>query len=285
MPLPIENYALIGDLHTGCLVGTDGSIDWSCLPRFDSPACFAALLGTAENGRWLLAPADPVTATSRRYVDGTALLETTFTTADGEVVLAVPAAELFTSDPAVATVRPVAAAAPVSKAVPASKPVVAVAKPVDDGLVIKRVLDVPKPFRHGDYVWNDEGVPDGPLVITADIAAQTISVFRGGYEIGAAVILYGADDMPTPTGVFPITQKSKDHVSNLYGVPMPYMMRLTNDGVAIHASDVDLDSATRGCIGVPKPFAKLLFAAAKLGDKVIVTNGERLNVGGRIDTI
>ena len=87
MALPIEDYALIGDRGTAALVGKDGSIDWLCLPRFDSPACFAALLGTEENGRWLLAPADEVVATSRRYVDGTALLETTFNTADGEVVL------------------------------------------------------------------------------------------------------------------------------------------------------------------------------------------------------
>ncbi|MCF6379353.1 glycoside hydrolase family 15 protein [Nocardioides KLBMP 9356] len=87
MPLPIEDYALIGDRGTAALVGKDGSIDWLCLPRFDSPACFAALLGTEDNGRWLLAPADEVVSTSRRYVDGTALLETTFTTVDGEVVL------------------------------------------------------------------------------------------------------------------------------------------------------------------------------------------------------
>ena len=87
MALPIEDYALIGDRGTAALVGKDGSIDWLCLPRFDSPACFAALLGTEEHGRWLLAPADPVLATSRRYLDGTALLETTFTTADGELVL------------------------------------------------------------------------------------------------------------------------------------------------------------------------------------------------------
>ena len=86
MALPIEDYALIGDRGSAALVGLDGSIDWLCLPRFDSPACFAALLGTEDNGRWLLAPVDDVEV-SRRYLDDTALLETTFTTATGEVVL------------------------------------------------------------------------------------------------------------------------------------------------------------------------------------------------------
>ena len=87
MALPIEDYALIGDRGTAALVGRDGSIDWLCLPRFDSPACFAALLGDEDNGRWLLAPADEDVQVPRRYVDDTALLETTFTTKDGEVVL------------------------------------------------------------------------------------------------------------------------------------------------------------------------------------------------------
>ncbi len=86
MPLPIEDYALIGDRGTAALVGRDGSVDWLCLPRFDSPACFAALLGDEDNGRWLLAPADEHEAT-RSYVGDTALLETTFTTATGAVTI------------------------------------------------------------------------------------------------------------------------------------------------------------------------------------------------------
>ena len=85
MPLPIEAYALIGDTRTAALVGKDGSIDWLCLPRFDSQACFAALLGEPRHGRWLLAPAGPVRRTQRRYRDATLILETEFETDSGSV--------------------------------------------------------------------------------------------------------------------------------------------------------------------------------------------------------
>jgi GH15 family glucan-1,4-alpha-glucosidase len=83
MPLRIEDYALIGDTHAAALVGRDGSIDWLCFPRFDSPACFAALLGDKSHGRWLLAPAGDVRRTERRYREGTLVLETDFHTGDG----------------------------------------------------------------------------------------------------------------------------------------------------------------------------------------------------------
>ncbi len=81
----IEDYGLIGDLRTAALVGRNGSIDWLCLPRFDSGACFAALLGDEGHGRWLIAPASDVTRTERRYRPGTLVLETDFETADGAV--------------------------------------------------------------------------------------------------------------------------------------------------------------------------------------------------------
>src|SRR6516164_6276474 len=87
MPARIEDYALIGDCETAALVARDGSIDWLCWPRFDSDACFAALLGTPANGRWLLAPASGVNNTSRRYRDHTLILETRFETADGAVTV------------------------------------------------------------------------------------------------------------------------------------------------------------------------------------------------------
>lgn len=154
--------------------------------------------------------------------------------------------------------------------------------PLSDKFVVKRILQIDEPFVHGYYKWDDEGVPDGELVVTVDLKAESISVFRAGYEIGAAVITFGDSRKPTPTGVFPISQKSKDHVSNIYGSPMPYMLRLTNDGVAIHASDVKWGWGTRGCIGVPMEFARRLFEQAKLGDRVIVTNGKMLGMGDAI---
>jgi GH15 family glucan-1,4-alpha-glucosidase len=83
----IEDYALIGDCHTAALVARDGSVDWLCFPRFDSGACFAALLGTQENGRWLLSPASQIKSIQRRYRKGTLVLETDYETQDGAVTL------------------------------------------------------------------------------------------------------------------------------------------------------------------------------------------------------
>jgi GH15 family glucan-1,4-alpha-glucosidase len=87
MSAPIEDYALIGDCETAALVSRSGSIDWLCFPRFDSPACFAALLGGPEHGRWLLAPAGEPRAVRRRYREGTLVLETEFETAEGVVAV------------------------------------------------------------------------------------------------------------------------------------------------------------------------------------------------------
>ena len=87
MSSPIEDYALLGDGETAALLSLDGSIDWLCWPRFDDAACFAALLGTPENGCWAIAPRQPVNRRTRRYQDDTLIMETDFETADGAVRL------------------------------------------------------------------------------------------------------------------------------------------------------------------------------------------------------
>ena len=87
MPLPLEQYGMIGDCQTAALVGLDGSIDWLCFPWFDSAACFAALLGNPTNGRWLIAPADTPQSVQRQYRGESLILETTFETAEGAVTL------------------------------------------------------------------------------------------------------------------------------------------------------------------------------------------------------
>src|SRR5215475_1812688 len=87
MGAAIEDYGIIGDCETVALVGRNGSIDWLCLPRFDSDACFASLLGSRQHGRWLLAPTSALKNTSRGYRDHTLILETRFETADGNVTV------------------------------------------------------------------------------------------------------------------------------------------------------------------------------------------------------
>lgn len=135
------------------------------------------------------------------------------------------------------------------------------------------VMETGGTLQPGEYLWAAEGVAPGRLSIVVDLRRERLYVYRGGVEIGRTLIIYGADHKPTPTGSFPILEKDRDHVSNLYNAPMPYMLRLTWGGVAIHGSGEDVDSryATHGCIGVPDEFAALLYAQAKKGDTVLVT--------------
>lgn len=141
---------------------------------------------------------------------------------------------------------------------------------------IRSILDVRKRMHFGDFVWNDRNVPKGPVWVRVDLKSQLISVFRAGHEIGTAVILYGADEKKTPEGVFPVIAKIKDHKSATYdGAPMPYTLRLTQDGVAIHGSDVRWGAATHGCVGVPVEFARKLFEEVSKGDQVLVISDKR----------
>ncbi|MFM6930775.1 MAG: L,D-transpeptidase family protein [Novosphingobium sp.] len=173
-------------------------------------------------------------------------------------------------------IRPIHPAAALAAApTPSPKPA-----PVDERFVIKRVLPITGPIKYGEWHWDGAGVPDGPLVMTVDLEARVLSVFRGGYEIAATAVLLGTSEKPTPLGVFPINWKSADHHSRTYdNAPMPFTMNLTVDGVSIHGTKVENGYASHGCIGVPTPFAQKLFALAKVGDKVYITRGKQTGVG------
>jgi len=136
--------------------------------------------------------------------------------------------------------------------------------------VVRSILNITKPMHFGAFVWDEDRIPAGPVWVRIDLTRQLVSVFRGGHEIGSAVILYGTKNKATPTGNFTILEKNPHYYSRTYDAPMPYMLRLTSDGVAIHGSNVREGRATHGCIGVPLDFARLLFGAAKKGDPVVI---------------
>jgi lipoprotein-anchoring transpeptidase ErfK/SrfK len=188
------------------------------------------------------------------------------------------------ASPPSVTPAPVKLAATTPKALP--KP--AVVAPAEDmsAYRVKSVLEVRRPFVHGDWYWDESTAPadkGGRIVVTVDLKAQVLSVFRDGHEIGTAVMIYGADTKPTPLGVFNVSFRKAKHVSSIYGAPMPYTLRLTNDGVSIHGSEaMRPDAATHGCVAVPIAFARKLFDVVKMGDVVIVSKGETLRQGEAI---
>ncbi len=172
---------------------------------------------------------------------------------------------------AVAAQRTTPESLPATAAVPAPKP--------DERFVIKRILPISGPIKYGEWHWDDANVPEGPIVVTVDLDARVISVFRNGYEIGASAVLLGTQEKPTPIGVFPIMGKERHHTSNLYDAPMPYMQRLTNDGITLHATKVEWGYASHGCIGMPEDFAKKVFETTHVGDKVYITRGKTAGLG------
>ncbi|MFU7528773.1 L,D-transpeptidase family protein [Qipengyuania sp. ASV99] len=154
----------------------------------------------------------------------------------------------------------------------------------DDPFVVKSILPIEGTIRYGEWFWDESRAPaTGPLVITVDLEARVISVFRDGHEIGTAVALLGTTSHPTPLGTFPILTKERDNVSEKYNnAPMPWTLRLTWDGIAIHGSPVMNGYASHGCVGVPDPFAEKLFAIAKRGDRVVITRGQMIGIGDKI---
>jgi hypothetical protein len=175
-----------------------------------------------------------------------------------------------------ASQQPAAAPSPAAAIAKAPPP-----KPRDEHFVIKRILPITGPIKYGEWHWDEAGAPkDGPLVMTVDLDARVLSVFRAGYEIGATAVLLGTQEKPTPLGKFPVIWKKADHYSSLYDqAPMPFTHRLTQDGIAIHGTKVEKGYASHGCIGVPNDFGRKLFAVSKLGDVVYITRGKRIGEG------
>ena len=144
----------------------------------------------------------------------------------------------------------------------------AVARPLDN-LAITEAAASLAPNR---FLWHDTE-DGGPVSVLISIPDQRAYVFRGERLIGAATVSTGTDEKPTPIGSFTILQKKADHRSNLYDdAPMPYMQRLTWDGVALHAGRNPGFPASHGCIRLPTAFAKKLFAVTELGATVEVTD-------------
>ncbi|WP_426163853.1 L,D-transpeptidase [Sandarakinorhabdus sp. DWP1-3-1] len=127
-------------------------------------------------------------------------------------------------------------------------------------------------LKPGEWIWDAEIAPSGPMLVVVNLSTQRAYAYRNGVRIGATTISSGKSSKATPTGVFTILQKNKDHKSNLYdSAPMPYMQRLTWDGIAMHAGNLPGYPASHGCIRLPLEFSKKLFDTSSMGMTVVVT--------------
>jgi hypothetical protein len=137
----------------------------------------------------------------------------------------------------------------------------------------REVAPLPPEFKPGDYVWKPEVSPAGPVVVIVSIPEQSMFVYRNGVRIGRSTVSTGVEGHPTPTGIFTIQQKKVDHESSIYkGAKMPYMQRLTWDGIAMHAGRLPGYPASHGCVRLPVDFAAKLYAVTAEGTTVIVTD-------------
>jgi hypothetical protein len=126
-------------------------------------------------------------------------------------------------------------------------------------------------LKPGEFIWDGEIAPQGPIMVIINLTTQRAFVYRNGIRIGASTISSGKPGKRTPTGVFQILQKNKDHRSNLYNnAPMPYMQRLTWDGIALHAGHLPGYPASHGCIRLPMEFARELYQSSPMGMTVVV---------------
>jgi lipoprotein-anchoring transpeptidase ErfK/SrfK len=128
-------------------------------------------------------------------------------------------------------------------------------------------------LRPGQFVWQPEQAQSGEIEIVVSLPLQRAYVYRGGTLIGVSTVSTGREGYETPVGTYSILQKRREHYSNLYNnAPMPFMQRLTWDGVALHAGEIPDGPASHGCVRLPMAFARHLFAATELGAAVHVTD-------------
>jgi hypothetical protein len=131
----------------------------------------------------------------------------------------------------------------------------------------------PGDLQPGEFVWNPDVAPIGPIVVLVSLGEQRADVYRNGVEIGYTTISSGRGGHETPTGVFVILQKDKDHRSSTYNnAPMPYTQRLTWSGVALHAGGLPGYPSSHGCVHLPSKFSEELFAVSPMGMTVVVVD-------------
>ncbi|HZU50401.1 MAG TPA: L,D-transpeptidase family protein [Sphingomicrobium sp.] len=129
-------------------------------------------------------------------------------------------------------------------------------------------------LRPGQWVWKPEIAPKGPILVYVDLGRQLATVYRNGIRIGVSTISSGRPGYETPTGVFTILEKNKEHISRKYNdAPMPYQERLTWGGVALHAGGLPGYPESHGCVHLPLAFSKLLYGSMPLGGTVIIAGG------------
>lgn len=143
---------------------------------------------------------------------------------------------------------------------------------------VQSVLAIETSLKHGQFAWDENGAPQGPIHIWVDLRRQTISVFRAGHEIGSAVIGYGANEKQTPLGRFEILSKHRHYRSRKYGADMPYAMFITRDGIALHSSVLQPRHATHGCVGLPDEFSRRLFDVAGVGTVVEIWRSDTQSI-------
>ena len=132
-------------------------------------------------------------------------------------------------------------------------------------------------LRPGEYVWHPKAAQGGSLLLTIDLTAQRLTVYRDGALVAASAISTGTLGRETPTGVFTILEKKVTHRSSTYdNAPMPFMQRLTEKGIAIHAGDLPGYPASHGCIRLPNEFAKKLFGITAVGTQVMITDDHEI---------